>query len=205
MLQKTLILFSFLTLCCSVPIQPPPKFTENDPDDVILIPYEITFVPVEISSKNLHENQEKSKEISQEEEKTLDSDKESSSALLKDEILENSSQGKENILKLDRKTGLDLIKQASKVDDDKEATFDLFKEGMLGSSGKGDEDFVLVPISSLKKLQNEAGHLREHPVSKRQAPVFGRSSIRRNELFRDRRRNALVGYLNNYDDFPTLV
>lgn len=75
------------------------------------------------------------------------------------------------------------------------SNLELLKEKFNVDETKTPEDYVLVPVTLLKSLESSkfAG---KHSISKRQAPGFQR---------RLRRPRPLVGYLNNYDQFPTVA
>lgn len=72
---------------------------------------------------------------------------------------------------------------------------ELLKEKFDVDETKNPEDYVLVPVALLESLEATKS-TDKHSISKRQAPGFQR---------RLRRPRPLVGYLNNYDQFPTVA
>lgn len=75
------------------------------------------------------------------------------------------------------------------------SNLELLKEKFDVDETKTPEDYVLVPVTLLESLEATTS-TGKHSISKRQAPGFQR---------RIRRPRPLVGYLNNYDQFPTVA
>ncbi|KAF7276789.1 hypothetical protein GWI33_022062 [Rhynchophorus ferrugineus] len=170
MIQIILSAIFLATLGLGLPVDPAVK---NQEDEVILIPYQVTFVPVEVSVVP----------------KDSSSKNQQSLVILKDRKHGQTATD-------DDKTG------ESTEDVDREPTFDLFKEKFSEDLPASGEDLVLVPISTLKRLEDDGSEPTAHSITKRQAP--GRNFRGSGLNSRYRPRYALVGYLNNYDDFPTL-
>lgn len=162
----------------------------NQSEEIIFVPYDVKYVPIEITSHS----------ASSDVEKTIGS--EVKQLQIKSEELEN--------FRSDKKKQIDFLERAEtehKNHKDEETLLEI---------SESSEDYVLVPISLLKTLEDKAKTKEDslsatHSISKRQAPgglVF-RSVIQLSTVSGNRRRiirlPAFVGYLTEYDQFPTVA
>ncbi|KAH1014472.1 uncharacterized protein LOC125504865 [Dendroctonus ponderosae] len=159
-----LLALPLISLCRSFPA-PPASLDANETKEVIFVPYDVKFVPVELDDSKL-------------EKQPLDS---------KTKETATSDADHKNFVSFDRSQG--------KFDYDQT---------------EPSEDYILVPMSVFKALEDhaiETGSLKQHLISKRQAPADGFNVFR--SITREKRRifrpPPLVGYLNNYDRFPTVA
>lgn len=84
---------------------------------------------------------------------------------------------------------------SASIDQTSIPNLELLKQKFDVEETKTPEDYVLVPVAFLESLEVSKS-TGKHSISKRQAPGFQR---------RLRRPRPLVGYLNNYDQFPTVA
>ncbi|KAL1514217.1 hypothetical protein ABEB36_003508 [Hypothenemus hampei] len=104
------------------------------------------------------------------------------------------------------------VSEKSTLKKDKTVSFDLFQEKFDLDQTRMPEDYVLIPISVLRELEKDSLQ-KDHTISKRQAPdddlLVYRPLVQFSTISRNRRRVVrpppLVGYLNNYDKFPTVA
>lgn len=196
MLSIILVTVSVISLALSLPINILRTEPEFPTDEVVYLPYDINYFPITVRKHN----EEYPKRADLHTENPDSNDKRLSSLGDRDSTSE---------------TVVDLV-----IEDKVEFTTDLpskFENKYESDLTKSPEKFVLVPVSVLKKLKQEESEVvsssKKHVIAKRQAPgnaiivyrpliQFRRVSENRRRVFR---RPALVGYLNDYDHFPTVA
>ncbi|XP_066253647.1 uncharacterized protein [Euwallacea similis] len=163
MLQNLRNLLLLLSLSVKLALTDSTSNADSQSDKVIFVPYDVKYVPIEVSSTQVEKLH-----------KTLNHDQDSK---------EDSKSGQANITVLEG-----LLKDTFEVDQTKDP-----------------EDYVLVPVSILKQLQEKReGHGLTKRESNELKPVVEYKTLTRSKR-RILRPPPLVGYLNNYDRFPTVV